>query len=147
MSTKATIAYGDNFHLYEEVFDEDNIYLELDNVAFEASPNRVVVPIPVAIWEVIRRYRGIDLSWADKTDQELQQYVEKQVDERIQKYEDSKGDNQGLMRFAGVIAYGKADEPRQQQIDQGIAYFQQLREHQQQIQTAIAALEKTNRQP
>ncbi len=27
MSTKATIAYGNNFHLYKEVLDEDFIYL------------------------------------------------------------------------------------------------------------------------
>ena len=29
MSTKATVAYGKNFHFYKEVLDEDFIYLEM----------------------------------------------------------------------------------------------------------------------
>jgi hypothetical protein len=29
MSTKATIAYGDNFHFYHEVLDDNHVYLEL----------------------------------------------------------------------------------------------------------------------
>lgn len=31
MSTKATITHDDNFHFYEECFDENNVYLQLDN--------------------------------------------------------------------------------------------------------------------
>jgi len=30
MSTKATIKYGDSFHLYNDCFDDDAIYLELN---------------------------------------------------------------------------------------------------------------------
>jgi hypothetical protein len=66
MSTKSTIAYGRNFHLYHEALDEDYVYLELEGTKFEASYNRVMVPIPVHVWEVIRRYPGIDLKYADK---------------------------------------------------------------------------------
>lgn len=54
MSTKATIAHGRDFHFYHESLDEDNVYLELENVEFEASYRRVMVRIPVDIWEVIR---------------------------------------------------------------------------------------------
>lgn len=32
MSTKATITYGDDFHLYEDVFEPNAVYLELDDV-------------------------------------------------------------------------------------------------------------------
>ena len=81
MSTKATIAHGPNFHLYHEVFDEDNVYFELEGTQFEAGNNRVMVPIPVHVWEVIRQYPGIDLLYADKTDAELSQLVEQQVDD------------------------------------------------------------------
>lgn len=49
----------------------------------EASPDRVTVAIPVVVWEVIRQYAGADLSWAAKTDEEIQQWVENEVDERI----------------------------------------------------------------
>ena len=83
MSTKATIAYGANFHLYHEGFDEDHVYLELEGTQFEAAYNRVMVPIPVHVWEVIRQYPGVDLKYADKTDAELRQYVEQEVDDRL----------------------------------------------------------------
>lgn len=49
MSTKITVAYGDNFHLYRESFDEDYIYLEMEGVQFEASYNQVTMPIPIHI--------------------------------------------------------------------------------------------------
>ena len=83
MSTKSTIAYGRNFHLYHEALDEDYVYLELEGTKFEASYNRGMIPIPVHVWEVIRRYPGIDLKYADRTDAEIRRYVEQEVDERL----------------------------------------------------------------
>ena len=145
MSTKITVAYGDNFHLYRESLDEDYIYLEMEGVRFEASYNRVMMPIPIHIWEVIRQYQGIDLSWAAKTDEEIMRHVEQEVDGRIQKYQQADDEkHQRLIALLGSIPYGSADTPRQQQIDRGIAYFHRLREHQQQIKQAIEQLEKIN---
>ena len=43
MSTKGTLKYehddrtGEAFHLYEEVFDDENVYLELEGFQFEAT--------------------------------------------------------------------------------------------------------------
>lgn len=37
MSTKCSLAYGDTFHLYQECFDEDNVYLELEGIEYEAT--------------------------------------------------------------------------------------------------------------
>jgi hypothetical protein len=63
VSTKSSLKYeddqttGQRFHLYEEVFDEGNIYLELTGFQFEASSSaelsgngvpRLVVKLPVA---------------------------------------------------------------------------------------------------
>jgi hypothetical protein len=92
MSTKVTVAYGKNFHLYKEVFDEDFIYLEIEGIQFEASYNRVMMPIPIHIWEVIRQYEGTDLSWASKTEEEIVRYVEQEVDEWIQKYQQAENE-------------------------------------------------------
>ena len=108
MSTKATIAYGPNFHLYHEALDEDYVYLELEGVHFEASYQRVMVPIPVHIWEIIRRYPGIDLSFVDQTDGELRRYVEGEVDERIARYRDQQqpvysADRAGAQRQSGGV--------------------------------------------
>ena len=162
MSTKVTVAYGKNFHLYKEILDENFIYLEIEGVQFEASYNRVMMPIPVHIWEVIRQYEGTDLSWASKTDEEIVRYVEQEVDKLIQKYQQAENEKSGatprrrktqgnahqeskrLIALLGSIPYGNADTPRQQQIEKGIAYFKSLREHQQQICQAIEELKQTN---
>lgn len=146
MSTKATVAYGKNFHFYREVLDDNFIYLELEGVQFEASYNRVMVPIPVHIWEVIRKYEGVDISWADKTDEEIIHYVEQEVDERIQQYQEAENEkSKSLIALFGSLAFGKADSPRSEQIETGVEYFKRLREHQQQIKQAIEELERTNK--
>lgn len=145
MSTKITVAYGDNFHLYRESFDEDYIYLEMEGVQFEASYNQVTMPIPIHIWEVIRQYQGIDLSWVLSTDDEIMRYVEQEVDGRIQKYQQAESQkHQRLIALSGAIVYGDADTPRQQQLDRGIAYFYRLRDHQRQIKQAIEQLAQAN---
>jgi hypothetical protein len=142
MSTKATIAYGSNFHLYHEVLDENYVYLELEGVQFEASYNHVMVPIPVHIWEFIRRHPGIDFKWVDKTDVEIGEHVEREVDERINRYKEADQGRKGLASLLGSLVYGKADESRDEQIRKGIQYFEKVREHQQQIKQAIDELEQ-----
>ena len=144
MSTKATIAHGPNFHLYHEALDEDYVYLELEGVHFEASYQRVMVPIPVHIWEIIRRYPGIDLSFVDQTDGELRRYVEGEVDERIARYREAAHENRPLISLIGSLAYGAADLPRDQQVEEGMRHFTRVREHQRQIARAIAELKRTN---
>jgi hypothetical protein len=121
MSTKSTIAYGRNFHLYHEALDEDYVYLELEGTKFEASNNRVMVSIPVHVWEVIRRYPGIDLK-------------DEAAGER----------SKGLVSLSGSLAFGAADQPRDQQIAAGVEYFTKVREHQRQIKQAIEELERAN---
>jgi hypothetical protein len=145
MSTKATIAYGPTFHFYQEVFDDDAVYLELEGVQFEAGYNRVMVPIPVHIWEVIRQYPGVDLSFAEKTDAELEQYVEQEVNERVRQYQEASENAKGLVSLCGALVYGSAEEPREQQIARGLEYFTNMRAHQRQIQAAIAELEQQNK--
>src|ERR671923_711816 len=144
MSTKSTIAHGRNFHLYHEAFDEDYVYLELEGAKFEASYNRVMVPIPVHVWEVIRHYPGIELEYADKTDAEIRQHVEQEVDERLKRYEEANEKSKGLVSLFGSLAFGPADQPRDQQIAAGVEYYTKLREHQRQIKEAIAVLERSN---
>jgi hypothetical protein len=144
MSTKATIAHGPNFHLYHEVLDEDYVYLEVEGTQFEASYNRVMVPIPIHVWEVIRHYPGIDLKYADKTDAELRQFVDREVDKRLKLYGQANERAKGLVSLCGALAFGRADQPREQQIAAGIEYFTELRKHRRQIKQAIAELKRAN---
>lgn len=146
MSTKSTVAYGPNFHFYQEALDDNFIYLRLEGVQFEASYNEVTVPIPVHIWEVIRQYPGTDLSWADKTDEEVAQYVVQQVDERLEQYQQAETERQrDFISLCGSLNFGMADTPRQEQIDRGMSYYLRTRDHQKQIQQAIEDLRSQQR--
>jgi len=59
MSTKSTISFGDKFHLFEEAFDGEGVYLEIEDTSdcsFELwrMPDkqklRAVVRIPIRAW-------------------------------------------------------------------------------------------------
>jgi hypothetical protein len=145
MSTKSTIVSGPTFHLYHELADEDAVYLELEGVRFEASYNRVVVPIPVHIWEVIRDYAGVDLSWAEWSDEELRAYVERRVDERLAR---AAGTNpNSVARLMGVGVYGDVDTPRDEQIARGLHHAERERSRQRQIVAAIEELRQPTSAP
>ncbi len=144
MSTKATLVHGPSFHFYREVLDDSYVYLEVEGTQFEAGYGRVMVPIPVHIWEVIRRYSGVDLQLADKTNDELRQHVEHLLDERLKWYQEAEEQTKGLAVRAGSLTFGRADEPREVQLAAGLEQYTRLREHQRQIQAAIAELERAN---
>lgn len=67
MSTKCTIGYDiKNFHLYEECFDRDQIYLELNGDCFEIVDSfsskherEITIGVDVTTW------RKIVQSWID----------------------------------------------------------------------------------
>ena len=146
MSTKCSVAYGPDFHLYHEVFDDDHIYLQLEGVPYEASSRHVMVTIPMHIWEVIRRRGEADLSYAEKTDPEIQVEVEEWVDERLARYHEAQDSRaQGIVSLGGCLVLGMAGEPREEQIARGVAYYQRMREQQQQLKKAIEELEQVNK--
>lgn len=53
MSTKVSLSYGPKFHLYQEMFDCDNVYLQIDGHEFEISNNRAMIQIPLEVWNKI----------------------------------------------------------------------------------------------
>ncbi|MGL6338201.1 MAG: hypothetical protein ACRC80_03570 [Waterburya sp.] len=143
MSTKCSIAHGDNFHFYRECFDEENVYLQLEGIEFTASQSEVTVTIPMAVWSIIRNFSVVDLSLADKTDAELRAMVEEKVDQRIEQYLTSDNEREkAMISLMGSICYGSADLPRNEQIESGMQYYRQTREQQLAIKNQIMALEK-----
>ena len=146
MSTKCTIAHGENFHFYHEVLDDDHVYLELDTTHFEAGYGRVMVPIPIHIWETIRHLGGARLDLVDKLDDELVAMVHSEVDQRIAEYRQVAFDHPDRAAFAsfiGCLPYGKADTPRVDQICKGLGYFRRERQRQREVRARIAAPRKT----
>ncbi len=144
MSSKATIVYDDDFHLYREPGDRHHVYLQMRGTHHEAGYNRVMVPIPIHIWEVIRKQGGPDLSLAGLTDDQLLDHVADRVDERIAGYQKAVAEDAshlGILAFACGLPFGKADTPREEQIAKGLDYYRDLRRDQQEIKTAIEKLE------
>ncbi len=148
MSTKSTIAHGENFHFYREAFDDDHVYLRLDTTHFEAGYGRVMVPIPIHIWETIRHLGGAQLDLVDRTDEDLLAKVQKEVDERTAEYQTvarERPDRAGLFAIIGSLVYGTADEPRDEQIRRGMEYFRRERQRQRETQARIDSLRSGNR--
>lgn len=143
MSTKCTLAAGPNFHFYSDALDDDHIYLELERCRFEASDRHVIVEIPVAMWEVIRKRSIVDLSLADKSDAEIKAHVEAEVQKRIEKYAEADDRGKSLFNLHGSIVYGAADTPREEQIANGLKYFLQRRAKQVQLRKDIEDLEES----
>lgn len=143
MSTKSTIAYGNNFHFYHEAFDDDHVYLELEGTEFEAGHGRVMVSIQMHIWETIRPLGGARLELVNHTDEDLLATVEADVNERIARHEELLRENPERVGFAslcGLFVYGGADDPREEQIKSGMEHYRRERERQRITLAAIQEL-------
>jgi hypothetical protein len=142
MSTKSTIAYGKDFHLYNECWEDDCVYLELrGNPKFEASPGSVTVRIPAHIWEVIRTFSGVGLDLADRNDADVRAMVEKEVDERIAAWRKARSKREkAWVSFAGGLVYGPANTPRAKQVQSGFKEMSRRRDLQRSIQLKIQRL-------
>ena len=57
MSTKATIAHGDHFHVYQEMFEGENVYLQIDKHGgfVQIMGDRVTISLPPSLLDQIAR--------------------------------------------------------------------------------------------
>ena len=150
MSTRCTIIHGQDFHFYNEIFDDDHVYLELDTPHFQAGYGRVTLPIPIHIWETIRHLGAARMDLVDEQDDALLSMVERCVDKRIAEYQQALSktpERAGLSAFFGCLPYGTADSPRADQIRRGMEYFQRERQRQREVKARIAALHKPAQTP
>lgn len=53
MSTKATISYGQNYHLYQEIFDVSHVYLRVEGHEFEVVRDGAMIQIPIEAWRAM----------------------------------------------------------------------------------------------
>jgi hypothetical protein len=134
MSTKSSLAHGDGFHFYNEALDDEHVYLELNKAEFEASQDHVMVRIPLEVWITIQQVKPPRLDVAGKSDQELLELVQADVDERITRYQVATTDRgRGFASLIGAWVYGQADQPRDEQIKQGLKYHREVRQRQERI--------------
>ena len=143
MSTKCTLARGEDFHFYQEVLDADHVYLSLDTFQYAVWDGRVLVSIPIHIWETIRHLGGARFDLVDKTDAELRAMAAADVDRRIGEFAEaqraSPAEADSVRRVGGIL-YGAADTPRDEQIERGLEYFHKERQRQKRVKGSVAGL-------
>lgn len=142
MSTKDSIAYGDNFHFYGEALEDDEArYLELEGAEFQANHRGVTVKIPAAIWEVIRHLGGPDISLVDLTDDEIRGRAESQTDRCIASYSEAAGSDraEAYLRVCGW------DRPREEQATTIAATLKDMQAHQRRLAAEIQAIRSAMR--
>jgi len=122
MNTKSTICSGDNFHFYNEGFDEGSVYLELEEAEWEYSAGRVMIRIPDYIWETIRKRPSPLGNEKVLTDEEIEKYCREFVAQRIEDVKAAK-----IAGLFGCLAFGSVDDPVETQVEYGIAYYKERR--------------------
>lgn len=118
MSTRITLWYSDEYHLYQDGFDEQNVYLDIKSTQFDS----LILKIPLAAWKEMRQHtiepneRYLSLS-----DEELRAEAEREVDDH-REYLDSLGDSR-FKSMAGMLIYGPAEGSREDMIERFLTYY------------------------
>jgi hypothetical protein len=141
MPAKVTLAYGKNFHFFHEALDANQVYLELEDAVFEVGYRRIMISIPIDIWETIRSLGAASLNLVNVSDDELTRLVEREVDDRISGYEKirkSDPEKAELLRFNNSVVFGAADEAREHQVLKGLEYYRMERGRQREVVSRMA---------
>lgn len=141
MTVKTTLAYGRNFHFYLQAHENNYVYLELEDVPYEVGYRRVMLALPVDVWETLRGLAATQLDLINASDAELIELVTMKVDERVSEYQraqSSSTEKADTVRFKNSIMFGAADTPREEQVERGIQYYKLERERQRAIVARMA---------
>ncbi|CAN5697458.1 hypothetical protein BH23PLA1_BH23PLA1_33030 [soil metagenome] len=65
MSTRSTLHHGGRHHLFVDYCEVGTVFLTMEGTAFEATPGRVTVAIPLDLWEQIRQVEVRAEDWWD----------------------------------------------------------------------------------
>ncbi len=140
MPPKISIAYGKNFHFYREAHELNYVYLELEDVPYEVGYLRVMLAIPVDIWETIRGLGATSLDLVNASDDDLIEKVTSRVAERSAEYERARSTDREaaeMIRLRDSLIFGAADEPHEDQIARGVHSYKMERERQRAIVARI----------
>lgn len=130
MSTRSSIVYAEDFHFFQDLFDEDHsVYLELrgEDISYSASPKNVTIRIPAHVWERIRSSHKTDLSLVNLSEPEIERKVRTMVEERLADIASSDVRTLELAKFRGSGVIGHGDEPTEEQVRKGVAHYLEAR--------------------
>jgi hypothetical protein len=141
MTVRTTLAYGRNFHFYLQAHENNYVYLELEDIPYEVGYRRVMIALPVDVWETLRGLAATQLDLINASDADLIELVTLKVGERVREYEichASGPEKADTVRFKNAIVFGLADAPREEQVERGLQYYKLERERQRSIVARMA---------
>lgn len=100
---------------------------------YDVGYRRIMIAVPIDIWEVIRLLGSARLDLVDASDEDLLELVKREVDNRVTAYQriiSSNLQHAEAARFHNSLIFGAADEGREQQIARGVDYYRTERERQ-----------------
>ena len=130
MSTKCSMYWDGVIHIYQECFDEENIIIE------RLDP-KLSIKMELDLTQVISLTRCFDYESMKKqaylTDDYIIDHVTSTVNARTP---------DPISRMSGMLIYGDADEPKDNQIKNGIKHYTEKRNF---LQKIVDEIESTRR--
>ena len=118
MSTKVSLFYNQEVHVYQECFDEDNVFVKFHSGDFKLT-KKLTLEEFVGIGSSIN-YESL-LRQAEVTDEQIRSYVESRVAARSLTH-------CPFSQFHETVIFGEASEPTEDQIARGVALYTKKRD-------------------
>ena len=117
MSTKCSMFFDSKTHIYQECFDENHIYIDIDESSTSTS-------IKLGLKEIFSMIRAFDFQKIKKqsaiTDEEIEKYCTESVKARI------KNDNP-MAKLFDTMVFGDPKWPEEKQIQVGVEFYTKKR--------------------
>lgn len=133
MSTKNTLFYNDNFHIYTDFSDSCSIYLKLNK-------SDLTLLLQLKIEDFLKISKCVNLESLEKqanlTDEQIRTYCEKRVEERI--------DQDSFASLFGFCIFGSNKLPKQEQIENGVSFLIKKRNELKEIKNSLSNINFNN---
>lgn len=117
MSTKCSLFYSDELHLFKECLDDDSVYLKINK-------ENLKLELCLPLEKFLKIVKTIDMDSLEKqsqvTDEEIKDYCKIRVQQR--------SGSDGIVALSGLLIFGDAKSPKEQQIENGFKHFSAIRD-------------------
>lgn len=118
MSTKSSLYYCESLHLYHEMFQDENIHLEINS-------DRIDINLKLKVVDFAKISKSIDLESMESqsliTNEKIMSYCRTKVEERMS------GSN-SMYRLCGMFVFGDYNLPKDVQVNNGFEFYVKRRD-------------------
>jgi len=123
MSTKSTMWYGSDFHLYREGFDDAHVYLDIRVPYFE----QLTLKIPLEAWKEMRKHTiEPNETYLELSNEELRQEATRRVKEHRRSLDETRakgGHNLGPRLMGGFLVYGDPEASEAEMVEHFVRFY------------------------